>query len=84
MATSRSYALVIEHHPEDGGYLATFPALPGCHTWGTTYEEAVKNAEEALSVFVESLLAHGEALSQDSGASGPVSLAVIVRLPAAA
>ena len=24
-----------------------FPALPGCHSWGSTYEEAVRNAEEA-------------------------------------
>ena len=27
-----TYSLAIEEH--EGGYLAYFPALPGCHTWG--------------------------------------------------
>ena len=42
-----TYTLEIVRH--DGGYLAYFPALPGCHTWGKTYEAAVKRAEEALA-----------------------------------
>jgi hypothetical protein len=33
-----TYTLEIERH--DDGYLAYFPALPGCHTWGKTYETA--------------------------------------------
>jgi antitoxin HicB len=52
MAKTLVYALTIEPHPEDGGFLAYFPSLPGCHTWGESYEEAVKNAEEALSLYV--------------------------------
>ena len=84
MALTRSYALVIEHHPEDGGYLAHFPALPGCHTWGSTYEETVRHAGEALSVYVESLLADNQPLPPDSGNSGPFTLGVIVNLPIAA
>lgn len=47
--TSRTYTLSIERH--DDGYLAYFPALLGCHTWGRTYEEAVKHAEEALDAW---------------------------------
>ena len=31
-----TYTLEIERH--DDGYLAYFPALPGCQTWGKTYE----------------------------------------------
>jgi predicted RNase H-like HicB family nuclease len=42
-----TYTLEIERH--DDGYLAYFPALPGCHTWGKTYEAAVRYAEEALT-----------------------------------
>ena len=44
---TRTYSLSIEQHPD--GYLAYFPALEGCNTWGKTYEEAVKHAEEALA-----------------------------------
>ena len=34
-----TYTLEIERHED--GYLAYFPAVPGCHTWGKTYEAAV-------------------------------------------
>jgi predicted RNase H-like HicB family nuclease len=84
MALTRSYSLTIEHYPEDGGYLAYFPALRGCQTWGTTYEETVKHAEEALAVYVESLIAHNEPLPEDTGQSGPYALGMIVNLPVAA
>jgi predicted RNase H-like HicB family nuclease len=53
MQKERTFSLAIERH--DDGYLASFPALPGCNTWGVTYEEAVKNAEEALAVYLETL-----------------------------
>jgi predicted RNase H-like HicB family nuclease len=33
MAKTLVYALTIEAHPEDGGFLAYFPSLPGCQTW---------------------------------------------------
>jgi predicted RNase H-like HicB family nuclease len=41
-----TYTLEIERG--DDGHLVYFPALPGCHTWGWTYEAAIKHAEEAL------------------------------------
>ena len=53
-----TYTLEIEHH--DDGYLAYFPALPGCHTWGKTYEAAVRYAEEALTGYLETLAKHGD------------------------
>ena len=49
MSKTLTYSLSIEFHPDEGGYLAHFPALPGCHTWGSTYEEAVKNLERAVA-----------------------------------
>ena len=65
MVETRTYSLTIEPHQEDGGYLAFFPALPGCHTWGSTYEEAVNNAEEALTGYLEALQKNGEAIPED-------------------
>lgn len=53
-----TYSLVVEEH--DGGYLAYFPALRGCHTWGKTYQDAVKYAEEALAAYLDTLMAHGD------------------------
>jgi len=60
MTDTRTYSLMVE--PQDGGYLAYFPALPGCHTWGKAFEAAVKNAEEALAVYVETLALYGDVL----------------------
>jgi antitoxin HicB len=74
--TARTYTLNIE--PLQGGYLASFPALSGCNTWGNTYEDAVKHAEEALAVYLETLAKHGDAIPVED-ASAPVSLGVTVR-----
>jgi antitoxin HicB len=75
-----TYTLEIERH--DDGYLAYFPALPGCHTWGKTYEEAVNHAEEALVGFLEALQKNGEEIPVEQP-SAPVSLGLVVELPAA-
>ena len=45
---------------EDGVFVAEVPSLPGCVTQGSTREEAVHNAQEAIAVYLESLKAHGE------------------------
>ena len=73
-----TYSLVIEK--QDGGYLAYFPALSGCNTLGASYEEAVKNAREALAVYLESLDELGKPFPKDS-VNEPVSLGLTVRMP---
>mgnify|MGYP001292097453 CR=1 FL=1 len=65
MPKTLAYSLSIEFHEDEGGYLAAFPALPGCHTWGASYEEAVKNAGEALLGYLEALQKNGEAIAQE-------------------
>lgn len=47
---------------EDGAFVAEVPSLPGCVSQGKTREEAVRNAEEAIAAYLESLRAHGEAI----------------------
>lgn len=44
---------VIMEQDEDGVFVASVPAIPGCHTQGGTYEEAVNNIEEAIGVCLE-------------------------------
>jgi antitoxin HicB len=84
MIKTLAYALKIERQPEDDGYLAHFPALPGCQTWGDTFEEAVRNAEEALSVYIETLAANGDPIPEDAITEGAISLGVMVRANIAA
>jgi antitoxin HicB len=73
-----TYSLAIEE--QDGGYLAHFPALPGCLTWGVTYHEAVNNAREALVVYLETLAENGDPIPEET-TQEPVSLGVTVRTP---
>ncbi len=58
---------VVLFREEDGGFVVSVPALVGCHTQGDTVEEALANAREAITAFVESLRAHGEPVPVDGG-----------------
>jgi len=76
MQTEHTYSLTIERHED--GYLAFFPALPGCKTWAPTYEGAIKNAEEALSLYLDTLAEHGDPIPEET-TQAPISLGVTVR-----
>ena len=52
------YRVVIE--PDEDRYYARIPMLPGCYTWGRSYEEALKNIKEALEVWLEVKKEEGE------------------------
>ena len=48
--THHRYTVILE--PEDaGGFHAFVPALKGCHTQGDTEEEALANAQEAITAY---------------------------------
>jgi predicted RNase H-like HicB family nuclease len=54
--TTREYAYTAVFEPaEEGGFIVTFPALPGLITEGDTLEHAREMASEALHGFLESL-----------------------------
>ncbi|HSS41829.1 MAG TPA: type II toxin-antitoxin system HicB family antitoxin [Solirubrobacterales bacterium] len=53
---------------EDGGFSVTVPSLPGCTTQGETRVEALAMIREAIAVYVESLIAHGDKIP------GPVEI----------
>lgn len=49
-----------------GGYTAIVPSLPGCISEGDTVEEALTNIREAIELHIESMVAHGEEVPEDS------------------
>ena len=51
---------VILEPDEDGVFVAQVPALPGCISQGTTRAEALKNVQEAIEGYLESLREHNE------------------------
>ena len=59
MRNEVTYTVHIEP-AEEGGYVAFFPALPGCHTQGETVEEVIAMAKEAVIGYLKCLHAHGD------------------------
>jgi predicted RNase H-like HicB family nuclease len=60
------FTIVIVEDPEDGGYNATVPALPGCRTFGESIEETLSNTREAIMAYVASLKKHREPIPQEA------------------
>jgi predicted RNase H-like HicB family nuclease len=59
-----SFEIVIEKEPEDEGYFAYSPSLPGCLSNGRTIEETKRNIREAVQMHVASLLSHRQPVPQ--------------------
>ena len=49
------YTAVFEPDIKTGGFTVTIPALPGCISEGDNFEEAVKNIQEAASLYIETM-----------------------------
>ncbi len=60
-----SFQIVIEKEPEDEGYLAYSPTLPGCFSNGRTIEEAKRNMREAIKVHLSALLERAAPVPQN-------------------
>ncbi|SFP68538.1 Predicted nuclease of the RNAse H fold, HicB family [Butyrivibrio proteoclasticus] len=50
------YKMEIVKDLDEGGYVVSFPDLPGCLTVGETIEEAIKNAEDAKRTWLEAAI----------------------------
>lgn len=56
--------VVIAPDQEDGGYVASCPALPGCHSQGETMAEARRNIREAIRLCLAVLNDRAKATSR--------------------
>ena len=54
-----SYRMEIVEDKEEGGYVVSYPDLPGCITCGETVESAVANAVDAKTAWIEAALEDG-------------------------
>ena len=60
------YTVVLERE-EDGGYVASVPALPGCVCQGDTRPEALNNIREAIELYVEDCRDAGDPVPTEAG-----------------
>ncbi|MBR2401299.1 MAG: type II toxin-antitoxin system HicB family antitoxin [Lachnospiraceae bacterium] len=54
-----SYRMEIVEDKDEGGFVVSYPELPGCITCGETLESAVSNAVAAKSAWIEAALEDG-------------------------
>ncbi|MEW5937552.1 MAG: type II toxin-antitoxin system HicB family antitoxin [Candidatus Thermoplasmatota archaeon] len=57
---------VLIEKDEDGYYVATVPALPGCISQGKTEKEAKKNIKEAIELHLKTLAEEGVPITTKS------------------
>ena len=50
------YRMEIVEDEEEGGFVVSYPDLPGCITCGETIESAVQNALDAKRTWIEAAL----------------------------
>lgn len=48
--------VVLHPDPDDGGWVAEVPSLPGCVSQGETREEAIAHIREAIELWIEAAL----------------------------
>ena len=59
---------IVEDHDE-GGFVVSYPDLPGCITCGETVESAVANAQDAKRAWLEAALEDGIPIREPEGIS---------------
>jgi antitoxin HicB len=70
-----TYTVVITPNDPDG-YLVTCPALPGVVTQGESFDEARAMAADAITCYLESLIADGLPIPFDETIIAPISVKV--------
>ena len=75
---SPSYPVLIAYSAEDEGFVARVPALKYCTAFGETYEEAAREIEVAMRLWLESAKANrvpippsGPTIAELTGVASP-------------
>lgn len=69
-----AYAHIVSPLPEDegGGFLITFPDLPGCMSDGETEEEALRNGRDAFEAWISAMTDEGKTIPAPLYRADPV------------
>ena len=61
------YEIILYWSEEDQVYIAEVPELPGCMAHGNTQEDAFKNVQEAIQLWIETAKSHGDPIPEPKG-----------------
>lgn len=71
------YTIVIQWSDENECFVVSLPEWGElCHTHGSSYEEALTNAEEVLELLIEPAIANGETLPEPKPFRRQIPIAV--------
>jgi predicted RNase H-like HicB family nuclease len=77
-----TFPIIIEKEPEDPGYFAHSPLLPGCVSDGLTIEETRENMREAVALYLDVLRERGLPIPQATDPQPIVLEDLTVAIPA--
>jgi len=60
----KKMTLPIVVEKDENGYFVSCPTLQGCYTQADTYEEALKNIEDAIRLCLEDMIENGEEIPE--------------------
>jgi len=61
---SLPYKMEIVPDMDEGGYVVSFPDLPGCLSCGGTIDQAIANADDAKKAWLEAAIEEGISISE--------------------
>ncbi|MGR9000018.1 MAG: type II toxin-antitoxin system HicB family antitoxin [Gammaproteobacteria bacterium] len=61
------YETILYWSNEDSAFIAEVPELPGCIAHGTSQEEALANANEAIQLWLDTAKEFGDQLPEPKG-----------------
>ena len=61
------YEIIIYWSSEDEAFVAEVPELPGCMAHGSTQEDALKNAKEAIQLWIDTAKEFGDPIPEPKG-----------------
>jgi len=67
------YEVIVYWSDEDEAYVAEVPELSGCMADGTTYEEAIKNAQVAAAEWIETAKKLNREIPKPKGKLAPLT-----------
>ena len=61
------YEVIIYWSNEDSAFIAEVPELPGCAAHGATQEEALRSAQQAIQLWIDSAIHFGDPVPEPKG-----------------
>lgn len=61
------YEIIIYWSKADAAFIAEVPELPGCMAHGDTPEDALKNAKEAIQLWIDTAKEFGDPIPEPKG-----------------